>query len=637
MVTPSNIYSDIGDFAAGENGWWFGKTGDHAGLKAKLEELGVDVIHRDTSTNRSNYTPESGAAFYAEDEEELYLGDGNGWVAQDTWGRSPKLDQLSAMEWNVVDVAVEGYPGDRTGGDLVDLFAQYPDSLFVLHPGKEYEMSTWAPSSYDSFGLVCPTPGNPPSVYAADPCRDSTGAALQVEFFDLGGHASGPIGPTLIKNITFRNTPTKTSTYGWRYDHGLFKAVFDDVALIQNVEFPDARHKIEDNGDGTQTEHGSRYQNRIEGGGDDAAIVLDQFRMTGGGTEEAVNGSATGHAIGMAIEEHYGHLTITRSVMDSYVDNGWYTTFTTGDGSVTMIDCEARNCSNSNFRPGPNHTLLNCRIRLIDTGLNEYVGVGLHPQDVGPTTVLGFHIEADNHPNDLVRVNSKMEHCTLRDVTINNQNASNRVAEIAAANSPNGTVILDGWQVDDAGGTGSHDAAIFNFRDGTVIRDSRIHTSTRTAVRIREGLTLRNCNLQADTVTPYHALRIWDSCGTVRMLGCTVSNDTTTIQQESGARVEHLQVEGNDFTASTWDPMAELYGDIGTLVWHSNRGYEYPDTSTTGGAIDDVISDREFEMYDGNFPTNPYIGMVVYRKDSGAPSGAGHYKWDGTSWSLSGI
>ncbi|WP_143423263.1 hypothetical protein [Halegenticoccus soli] len=86
MVTPSNKCSDIGDFQAGEDGWWFGKAGDHDGLQAKLEELGVDVIHRDTAANQANYTPEDGAAFYTEDEEMLYLGDGTNWNAQDTWG-----------------------------------------------------------------------------------------------------------------------------------------------------------------------------------------------------------------------------------------------------------------------------------------------------------------------------------------------------------------------------------------------------------------------------------------------------------------------------------------------------------------------------------------------------------------------
>lgn len=95
MPTPSDAYSDIGAFQPGEDGWWFGKTGDHPGLKQRLTELGIDVIHRDTDANKSNYTPEDGAALYAEDSQVLYLGDGSGWNAQSSWGKSPSFDSVS--------------------------------------------------------------------------------------------------------------------------------------------------------------------------------------------------------------------------------------------------------------------------------------------------------------------------------------------------------------------------------------------------------------------------------------------------------------------------------------------------------------------------------------------------------------
>ncbi|WP_423744763.1 hypothetical protein V5735_01590 (plasmid) [Haladaptatus sp. SPP-AMP-3] len=80
MPTPSEKYSDIGAFQPGEDGWWFGKTGNHPGLKQRLTELGLDVIHRDLDANKGTYTPEDGAAFLAMDTGELYKGDGTQWT-----------------------------------------------------------------------------------------------------------------------------------------------------------------------------------------------------------------------------------------------------------------------------------------------------------------------------------------------------------------------------------------------------------------------------------------------------------------------------------------------------------------------------------------------------------------------------
>lgn len=78
MPDPSTRYTDIGSFAVGEDGWYFGKT-DHPGLETQLGDLGVDVEVRDTKANRSNYTPVSGGKYFATDTGDIYLGDGSSW------------------------------------------------------------------------------------------------------------------------------------------------------------------------------------------------------------------------------------------------------------------------------------------------------------------------------------------------------------------------------------------------------------------------------------------------------------------------------------------------------------------------------------------------------------------------------
>lgn len=106
MPTPSEEFSDIGEFQPGEAGWWYGKPGDHKGLKKTLQDLGIDMILRTTSDNLGNWTPETGAAIYAEDEEQLYLGDGDQWNAQATWGRSPAYDSVEAGDYRANDKAL---------------------------------------------------------------------------------------------------------------------------------------------------------------------------------------------------------------------------------------------------------------------------------------------------------------------------------------------------------------------------------------------------------------------------------------------------------------------------------------------------------------------------------------------------
>lgn len=109
MPTPSNQFSDIGEFQPADDGWWYGKPGDNPGLKKVLSDLGIDIIHRvDADSNKSNWDPETGAALYAEDTEELYLGDGTQWNGQDTWGKTPDFDGVS-VDQQPVQTALDGY------------------------------------------------------------------------------------------------------------------------------------------------------------------------------------------------------------------------------------------------------------------------------------------------------------------------------------------------------------------------------------------------------------------------------------------------------------------------------------------------------------------------------------------------
>lgn len=534
---------------------------------------------------------------------------------------------LEVDGFNVIDVAQRGYPGDRSGGDLTTLFNNNPNSLFILRPGATYEMSTYVNRSYDFFGLWCPTAGNRPRIYPAEASRDSTGAAQQVEFLDLGGTGtSDHAGHTRVENVVFHNEASVT-TNGYRHDCGLLKASFHETAVFKNVKYEGARQKLENDGTGGVIEHGSRYQIKAEGRTDNADVVFDQLHMPDGGTEASNNGVATGHAIGFAVEEHYGSLTIKNSYIKDFVDNGLYITHDIGpvedSGKITVQNCHLENCSNSNLRIGPNTNVINCRINLRGTATNTYQGIGLHCQDPYNSRVDGLHFNVQNHPNDVIRVNSQTNHVYLGGVQISND-TSNRVAEISGpADQANGRVVLEHWKVQDSGSDNSYNSFMefTGNRDDIIVRDCRLHTSTRGCIRTRGGMTVENCNFY--TGSNYPALRIgaYDSNtdpgadSVIKFHDNKIANGNA-LGFESWAVVGTLDIQRNNFNDASsvfGAPSADFAGEVTNFVCKNNDGLtsgEPPSTCHVRGRPD---TDAPNPVIDRPMPyAHTFRGDTVY-------------------------
>lgn len=57
-----------------------GRTDWHVPLNENFENLDTDVEIRDTSANRSDYSPSDGTKFLAIDTGEVFIGDGDQWT-----------------------------------------------------------------------------------------------------------------------------------------------------------------------------------------------------------------------------------------------------------------------------------------------------------------------------------------------------------------------------------------------------------------------------------------------------------------------------------------------------------------------------------------------------------------------------
>lgn len=137
----------------------------HLPLNENFRQLDVDIELRDVESNLSNYTPAAGSKFFATDTERVFIGDGNGWQALSSFGRSPTLDAVrasaayfgpglkEAFPQSVEDQIVAAGPGlsdtvqyfdsvDDFGQALNDAWAALENGGWVLLPAGSYAGST---------------------------------------------------------------------------------------------------------------------------------------------------------------------------------------------------------------------------------------------------------------------------------------------------------------------------------------------------------------------------------------------------------------------------------------------------------------------------------------------------------------
>lgn len=79
----------------------------HIPLNNNFEKIDTDVEIRDTDANKSNYTPKSGAKFFATDTQRVYIGDGSAWN---------HVGDVAKMPGDVYVQSTE--PTDASAGDI---------------------------------------------------------------------------------------------------------------------------------------------------------------------------------------------------------------------------------------------------------------------------------------------------------------------------------------------------------------------------------------------------------------------------------------------------------------------------------------------------------------------------------------
>lgn len=545
MVTPSDKYADIGDFQAEEDGWWFGKAGDHQGLKTNLETLGVDVIHRDHSSNKGDYTPEYNAALYTHDEEMLYIGDGTNWVPQETWGKTPTFDDINvrngvegSIGTDVTDLGatrhddstgrpnfIDATPVNKVIEDEVASFGEninkhisfvIPDGAYLWDTnrgGEQGRLEINTMGTVEIIGRGMPRLYMDSDVQLKDASGNATG--LPEQFVEIGD--SGQVNNFRIENLEFvicdwagdPLTYAKTND-GFDVDVALGRFIAHDSGIIQNVRFTGRRHRYQDiDGDGVVTpgeadEVGARYNILVVPNASDSIISISHYHSDDGGTREGEAADQVGHAIGLGVEtSHTGSLIIRDSSIQHFIDNGFYAK--APNGAVKIENCFAKNNANSNFRIAGDSVLRDCELVLdgtfrdgTDWPFDSITCVGVRVEGDGTTSA--GHSTVDNLTATVTEYPGT---ATPSIIDVTNGTSGARITNCTMHNSAHKVTAID---IDDYTGTGEEGRIIVegNYylnentqsatpksdncftavnRDGTIIKNNEVYMTNNSSLK----------------------------------------------------------------------------------------------------------------------------------------------------------
>ncbi|WP_435154396.1 hypothetical protein [Haladaptatus sp. DFWS20] len=201
--------------------------------------------------------------------------------------------------------------------------------------------------------------------------------------------------------------------------------------------------------------------------------------------------SQTSHPIGISVtDDHRGELTFRDCHVEGWVNNGGY--LAGGEGPCIVEGGVWKNNGNANLRLGDGDVARDVRIEVDETA---YTGCGLWLQE-GNVAVSGGEISLPNCDNDGLRVSS--ESAEVRGLKIDCRSSARAIK----VNDGDGSVLLEGVELDDWGDGSQHGYCCEIWREGTTLRDCKL--AFHSGGKNRNGINLIAPKIVLDGVTATH-------------------------------------------------------------------------------------------------------------------------------------
>lgn len=351
-------------------------------------------------------------------------------IATRTWvennvsgsGGSSVVSNLSVENWNVIDVGNNGFPGDRTGGDVAQFIADNTSAgsrtLFVL-PDGTYDWNRSLQFVGDSGGTYDEDRPDFIGIIGKQEATLHVDIGADVHFtdrkcFQFGNSTTG-IEKVMLKNLHF-----DIGDHNNDRDAGIMRCYIDNWAIFEDISLT-GRKRWEDGATGSDSEkNGDRHTFKLDCTTKESAAWVRDVRLPHGDIYES-GAETAGHAIPIAAEDYHEGTTYWENCyVEGFIDNAYY--LRDGKGSNYVKGCTAKDCGAGMFRLGINDhaeniTMIadNAPINSTPLWLQHYRdGYSASDQDLytegeeesPPIVVDGFEIYANGEPvNDIIRVN----------------------------------------------------------------------------------------------------------------------------------------------------------------------------------------------------------------------------------------
>lgn len=379
---------------------------------------------------------------------------------------------------NVIDVSNHGYAGDMTGGDIVTLFRDNPNSVFILPAGDyavQSSLDLTDDASWDELAII----GKPHARLVVDDTA--------VDYLAwLGSSSGGTFSELRLQNLSLVVDGANSLDAGW----GRFW--IDDLIDNRNLSIEGTRDRY-DGGDGSGgAAGGDRFCYYADITTESGVGYHRNIQLTDGDTPYD-SFDRQGHAIAIGSETaHVGTNLWIGCGVEEFWDNGFYVK--DGEGQNILIGCYARNCGGSNIRLGTSDAAYACQSYWnYDLANNAgYAGTLLDSDEGVGTTVDGFRAINDSSTTEAVRIRSNSEVATYSNMYIEN-NTSQFALRIRSSSGDHeqGALKMDTVRIRDTGDTSIRSAAAEVDRPNVHLTDLSITTqnagASRSCLKVANG------------------------------------------------------------------------------------------------------------------------------------------------------
>lgn len=335
-----------------------------------------------------------------------------------------EVSNLSIHNWNVIDVGNNGFPGDRTGGDLAQFIRDNVGTghtKFVLPEGT-YE---WQQTlQFDNTDLTIPDGlqivGKPEAtIHVTSGVQNDVGRCMDLG--DVYGAVSDAISNVYIANLHFDVGYENTDR-----DAGIARCHVGDNFVAENLSITRRwRKNDEDN------YNGDRFTWRMDVAQRDGTAIMRNFDFTAGDVyvgpdSDPTEAELTNHAIPFGAEnDHYGTSIYEGCRVAGYIDNGFY--LKDGPGSNVVRNCYVKNCGGGGYRLGQSDRMESCYIEYDNTYNDAWYGAGIWVEEGEATSVDGCRMNINANINDCIRVTSLMGGLDLANIYLDLANTGDYV------------------------------------------------------------------------------------------------------------------------------------------------------------------------------------------------------------------